>query len=524
MTINLRKALLPVAAAVCVAAGAQELTRTELAIRDIERAMALMDASWDKTMIGSKTNLYMADRYNTATGDVSGPSDIWPLTAAVEAHCSLLQAMQLAEDFDKDLYDANFDKYRERLDILIDNLEYYRGTYRLNSYATSNKESRPYAVPRASRRGEANVTGILNVYDDQMWLSRELIRAYEITGSENYLELATYLADYVLDGWDCWRDENGEEYGGITWGPGYNSKHACSNAPIIQPLVWLSEIYKDTGATLRFAFRDETNIVKSEERDRSTHYLDFAMKVYDWQMDHLYDDRSGVFWDMMGADGKIVTYRGYRKHVDCGGPVGNFYSYNTGTMIAGAADLYRVTGEARFRTNLATMCRGALNKFATLKRNLKAYDFKTDETAENGFNTWFNNVLIRGYAYALPYCDNNSASNGLNGIQITLDYAFDNHNRDNMLPIHLVNGWGNETVTKPFHQFAFASEYSMLAVRYLTDAQTGGVDSVAADAEEAPSDVVYSLSGVALGRLGEVEHALARGLYIVGGEKRILGN
>ena len=63
----------------------------------------------------------------------------------------------------------------------------------------------------------------------------------------------------------------------------------------------------------------------------------------------------------------------------------------------------------------------------------------------------------------------------------------------------------------------------MLAVRYLTDAQTGGVDSVAADTEEAVSDVVYNLSGVALGRLSEVEHALPRGLYIVGGEKRILG-
>ena len=523
MKINLRKAFLSAAMVAGLVAGAQELSKTELAVRDIERAMALMDASWEKTMKGTTANMYMADRYNTETGWTSGASDIWPLTAAVEAHCSLLQALILAEDVDAELYNSNFDKYRERLDILIDNLEYYRGSYRLPSYAT-NKQSQPYAVPRSNKRGGANVTGVLNVYDDQMWLSRELIRAYEITGSENYLDLAAYLADYVLDGWDCWRDADGEEYGGITWGPGYNSKHACSNAPIIQPLVWLSEIYKDTGITVNFAFRNEENEVVREERDRSTHYLEFAKKVYDWQNKHLFD-RSGVYWDMMGAEhGTIVVDLGYRQHVHCGGAVGAFYSYNTGTMVAGAAELYRVTGEERFRTDLATICRGALSKFATYKRNYNAYDFKTDKTAEEGFNTWFNNVLIRGYVYAEPYCDNTSATNGLKGIQVTLDYAFENHNRNNMLPIHLLAGWGDEKITKPFHQFAFASEYSMLAVRYLTDAKTGGVDSVLADNENAGSDIVYNLSGVALGRLDEVEPTLPRGLYIVGGSKRILGN
>lgn len=64
---------------------------------------------------------------------------------------------------------------KKQLNQLIDNLEYYRGSLKLSSYATSNKEWTPYAVPRASQRGAADVTGILNVYDDLMWLSRELI-------------------------------------------------------------------------------------------------------------------------------------------------------------------------------------------------------------------------------------------------------------------------------------------------------------------------------------------------------------
>lgn len=525
MTEILRKLFLPAAVAIAVfnSWGAINEGDAAIAVRNVNRAMALIDASWEKTMIGTRTNLYMADRYNTETGEVSGPSDIWPLTAAVEAHCSLLEALEAVKEVETDLYNDNFGKYADQLNVLIDNLEYYRGTYRLSSYATSNKESKPYAVPRSNRRGEANVTGILNVYDDQMWLARELVRAYRLLDNEKYLELATYLTDYVLDGWDCWHDDNGEEYGGITWGPGYNSKHACSNAPIIQPLVWLSDIYRDSGETLEFATRDESNSVHKLTLDRSEHYLDFARKVYDWQVKKLMNSGNGVYYDMMGADGKIIVSRGYRQHVDCGGAVGAYYPYNTGTMIAGAAELYRVTGEERFRTELTKSAKGALNQFAAFKRAYNCYDFKTDDTAENGFLSWFNDVLMRSYVDAAPYCDNTSAANGLAGFQTSLDYAFENHNRGDMLPIHLLNGWGSEKVTKPFHQFAFASEYAMLAVYNMNLIRQAGVVEVNADMASPLSDMVYNLAGVALGHLSDVEHRLPKGLYIVGGKKLTLG-
>ena len=96
---------------------------------------------------------------------------------------------------------------------------------------------------RGSDKEVAEVEGIMNVYDDQEWLVRELVHSYRITGNSKYLEQAEYLAAYVLDGWDCNPDANGGEVGGITWGPGYVTKHACSNGPMITPLVWLYEIY-----------------------------------------------------------------------------------------------------------------------------------------------------------------------------------------------------------------------------------------------------------------------------------------
>lgn len=511
---------------VCAFAGTHAASEDDIqtALRNIERAMAVADAAWEKTIRGSESNLYMVDVYDTQTGEVSGPSDVWPYTAAIEAHCSLLEALELIKDTDKELYDGKAGLYRTRLGLLIDNLEYYRGTYRLSSYATSNKEWSPYAVPRAGKKGGADVSGILNVYDDQMWLARELIRAYRLTGNEDYLERATYLTDYVLEGWDCWRDADGNEYGGITWGPGYNSKHSCSNAPIIQPLVWLHDIYKDSGAECDYYYRAADNSVKRETRQRAGLYLEFARKVYDWQKARLRHS-TGVYWDMMGADNTILVQRGYRQHVECGAPGGSLISYNTGTMISGAAELYRVTGDETLKADITTTTKASLSQFSKYVRKHNTYEFNTDETAENGFNSWFNDVLMRSYVDAVPYSGNTTPAMALKSFQTCLDYAFENHNRDNLLPIHLLDGWGEETKTKGFHQFSFASEYAMLAVWLLTkDKTTDGISRIPSDRITADAADVYTLSGIPVGKAHEVAGRLSRNVYIVGNRKQVLGN
>lgn len=506
--------ILSCASALTGAAFTAETLQT--AVADIEHAIAISDATWQKSIKGSETNTYMADTYNMSTGASGGSSDVWPYTAAIEAHCAILEALNKVKDEAPQLYADNYERYIKNLDRLIDNLEYYRGTYQLSSYATSNKEWSPYAVPRASQRGAANVTGILNVYDDQMWLARELVRAYRITHNETYLELATYLTEYVIDGWDCWRDDNGEEYGGITWGPGYNSKHACSNAPIIQPLVWLAEIYDGTGETTDYYYRNERNSPVKETRLRSELYLEFARKIYDWQKTKLLHS-SGVYWDMMGADNTIKVSRGYRQHVDCGGPSGNFYSYNTGTMISGAAELYRVTGDDQMKTDVETTVNAAMNTFSKYVRKNATYDFTTDASATSGFNTWFNNVLMRSFVDAAEF-ETTYTTRGLSSFQKNLDYAYNNHLRDGLLPIKLLDGWGNDTVTKAFHQFTFAAQYAMLAVWALETEERAAIDEVAIDMPVTDS-TVYDLRGINLGDFNTIGTDLPAGLYIVGGKK-----
>lgn len=520
-----------------------ELTENQqLAKRNVERAMAIMDATWDKgAIVNGDNDIALCDVFDITNDDKSGPSDVWPYTAAIEAHCSLLEALEELEKVDdesiRQFVADNKDHYTNRLNQLIDNLEWYRGSYNLASYATSSKSVSPYAVPRSSRRGGADVTGILNVYDDQMWIARELIRAYRLTGNKEYLDRAVYLADYALEGWDCWHDANGQEYGGITWGPGYNSKHACSNAPIIQPLVWLSDIYSyleengmlsDEEKAYRFYDRDENNkvyVIKDNTVPRSERYLYFARKIYDWQKVNLYNDEKKVFWDMMGADNTIKVQGGYRQHIDCGSPTGSFISYNTGTMISGAVEIYRTTGDSDLLTDIGNYIDGSIRQFGVESgRNGGSYEFNTDANATEGFNTWFNDVLIRSLVDALPYAEDNKVNPAkyLDYHQSNLDYSFENHNVGNLLPIHLRSGWGSEVKTKPFHQYSFASEYAVLAKKLLSqDNGQAAINVVNADPFESGADV-FTLSGIKLGAYLDVKDTLPTGAYIVGGKKVVI--
>ena len=132
----------------------------DAAKQDLQRAIRMMDATMERSFRGDNSNLYMADVCDIDNSDVSGPSDIWPYTAAIEAHCSILEALEALKDEAPDLYTANHDRFVQRLDVLIDNMEYYRGTYTLTSYA-SVREWSVYAVPRANERNMGNVDGIV---------------------------------------------------------------------------------------------------------------------------------------------------------------------------------------------------------------------------------------------------------------------------------------------------------------------------------------------------------------------------
>lgn len=313
------------------------------------------------------------------------------------------------------------------------------------------------------------MSGVLNVYDDQMWLVRELCKAFEVTGESKYLEEAESLTAYVLDGWDCTIDPNGNENGGITWGPGYVTKHSCSNGPIISPLVWLaehwSEIDKDAEITVGTISQDGTRNRVTMKKYQC--YLEYAEKVYAYQKSHLLNE-DGVYDDMMGGystGGGNVEYETiggtrYRKNTALYDRVGPAISYNSGTMLSGAADLYKATHDQAYLDDLTSLTSKSFSYFAklgTVKDGYYSYDI-------TGFRNWFNDVLMRGYVDCVSLCG--SAAAAIDSFQKNLDYAWDNFLYEDMLPTSLLGGWNmdrSKNSVEAMFTFAFASEYAVLA-------------------------------------------------------------
>lgn len=443
----------------------QDITLTE---QNLLRAMEITDNTVSAHFTGN--NMVMARYYNPYTGIRSEETgSIWMYTSAIEAVNAILHALEVHKDNgNTTLYNEHFNRYIELLHELYDNADFYLGTFELISY-TQTREWTVYGVHRGSSKGSAKVEGIENVYDDQMWLIRELLESYKLTDNAAYLEKAEYLTQYVLDGWDCTRNSNGEEIGGIPWGPGYVTKHSCSNGPIVSPLVWLHELYKDKNDKIEYRYIDaaDSKTRKTRQVRKSDYYLNFAKKIYDWQKKYLLRT-DGVYDDMMGGctPGKpqteTINGKIYRKGIICRDRVGPAITYNSGTMLSGAADLYRATTNNKYLEDVVSLSDASFSYFAKPGADKPEY-FTYDI---GGFRNWFNGVLMRGYVDVYPSYRN--VASYINSFQQNLDYGYDNFLYDGFLPADLLNGWSSEAInnkTEAMFNFAFAAEYAVL-VRY----------------------------------------------------------
>jgi predicted alpha-1,6-mannanase (GH76 family) len=434
--------------------------------QNLLRAMELTDNAITSHFTGD--GMAMARYYNPYT-DVRSEEkgSVWMYTSAIEAVNAVLHALQAQKEHgNATLYNEHFNKYSELLSSLYSNVDYYLGTFQLVSY-TQTREWSVYGVNRGGSKGSAKVEGIENVYDDQMWLIRELLESHKLTGNSVYLEKAEYLTDYVLDGWDATRDANGAERGGIPWGPGYVTKHACSNGPMVSPLVWLYEIYKDKSDEVTYRFidaADKQTRVATQVKKRD-YYLEFAKKLYEWQKNQLLRT-DGVYDDMRGGcspgSPQTETINGtvFRIGTTCQDRVGPAISYNSGTMLSGGADLFRATGDNVYLEDAKKLSDASFQYFAKLgqtKADYYTYDI-------SGFRNWFNGVLMRGYVDVFPA--HASVSNYIDSFQKNLDYGYDNFLYKGFLPTNLLVGWSRDNGknnTEGMFNFAFAAEYAVLS-------------------------------------------------------------
>lgn len=445
----------------------------ELAKQNIQRAMDLVDLSIQHYF--DRDSFEMSRFYNPFTSKKSAEkASVWMYSAAIESVNAILLALDEAKlKGHSEIYQKNYKRYVQLLDKLYTEADYYLGTFELTSF-TQTRSWSVYAVDRVKEKGKANVTGVLNVYDDQMWLIRELLSSYKLTGKNAYLDKAEYLTAYVLDGWDVTLDEDGKENGGIPWGPGYTTKHACSNGPLISSLVWLHEVYTTKSVKIDRAYIDihDKKSRLSKKVSKADYYLSFAKDIYDWQKRNLLNE-DGVYTDMMGGclpncDIRYEEVGGvrYRANTQLTKAVGKPYSYNSGTMLSGAVDLYRVTKQDSYAKDAKSLGDNSFKYFAQLGKDLP--DYYTYES--RGFDNWFNGILLRGY-HDLTRMDD-AAKNYLQSFQRNLDYGYEHFNQMGFLPTNLLKGWGKEKDSQGVEgmfMFTFAAQYAILAEHLLND-------------------------------------------------------
>lgn len=136
-----------------------------------------------------------------------------------------------------------------------------------------------------------------NFYDDMEWMALACLRAYDATRDIKYKDLAELLWTSIKGGWTT---VNG---GGIMWEKNSpSSKNACSNGPAI---IIACRLYKLNG---------------------NADDLDWAKKIYNWQRANLVEAARGVVWD------------GYGNTKES-----SIYTYNQGTWLGGALELYTIT-------------------------------------------------------------------------------------------------------------------------------------------------------------------------------------
>lgn len=145
-------------------------------------------------------------------------------------------------------------------------------------------------------------TYLSSSYEDMEWMALTMLRLYEVTKEDKYIQTAVELWNEIVKGW------NNSAGGGIALNTEEKlRKNASSNGPAT---ILAARLYSHT---------------QNEE------YKTWALKIYEWEKDHLFDPASGgVYASLDGETGHVTS---------------TTLSYNQGSFLGAAYELYKITAD-----------------------------------------------------------------------------------------------------------------------------------------------------------------------------------
>lgn len=211
-----------------------------------------------------------------------------------------------------------------------------------------------------------------NFYDDMLWCALTTARMYDITGEQVFWDATMTQWKFIKTA----KNEKAEDVAGYgndlkatarkglawKWDSPY-SRMSCSNGPGCLLAMKLYKICKKEG--------------KDEE---AAYYLNFAQEVYAWMSQFLCDISTGQVYDNMSVENSDPAQWKPDKVA---------LSYNQGTFMASALELYNATGDEEYLRNAV-----AFGSYQVNKKMDSTYPIFSGE-GSNGDNLLFRGVFLR---------------------------------------------------------------------------------------------------------------------------------
>ncbi|MCU0354806.1 MAG: hypothetical protein MUD08_13875 [Cytophagales bacterium] len=154
-------------------------------------------------------------------------------------------------------------------------------------------------------------------YDDMQWMTISTLRAFNATGDARYKTMADGLWTDVKGGWD---NVSG---GGFYWRKDRENKNTPANAPAC---IFAARLY---------------------QVNRNPDDLAWATRTYNWLKTNMIQTNGDVL------DGLYTNVTPFR--IDT-----RLFTYNYGTVIGSALELYKITGDISYQTDAIRVADAAL--------------------------------------------------------------------------------------------------------------------------------------------------------------------
>lgn len=296
------------------------------------------------------------------------------------------------------LIKAGGDKYCAVYSDIVEGFSHYR---------TDSSRMPKDQVKYHSERGEKKDGGHgACFFDDNIWVARNFLFAYEVFGKEVYLEEAKKIVNYIYTGWN-------PELGGLVWNEngltdegteqelerGLSANACC--------IIVNALLYRLTGEDSYLGW--------------AHHFYNFCKNTQDKETKIYYNGIHTVIKDGIRQEGKVNK---------------DLYGYNSGSMILADLLLYEITGQEVYQ----------VDAFETAEAAHRAF-LRQDKTTKEAYYkdfVWFTAILAEGYV-ALAVYDKEKVRPYLQVLDSSVTYAWEYFKNENgLLPHDYITGWRQE--------------------------------------------------------------------------------